>query len=502
MENPVLNPDQAGRQINSNFKTFKIKIMNMFKIKLMKICLFILMSASLAFGQNGHSEKIDELLSMLHNQQQFNGSIIIAEKGKITFKKSYGAANQETNRTVDENTVFELASVSKQFTAMGIVILKERGKLSYDDKLTKFFPELEEYKNVSIRNLLNHTSGIPDYINPTSLSSFDPTKINKNQDVINYLIKNKIKLDFEPNTKFAYSNTGYVLLASIIEKVSGKSFGDFLHKSIFKPLKMNNTFVYMRRLAPRKIDNYAFGYAFSYEKNKYTLPDEMAKFVVFLDGIVGDGNISSTAMDMLKWDRALRAEKLISKESLKEIYTPAVLSDKTPTKYGFGWFIENNKDYGDFVWHSGSFPGYKTYIGRHLTNDKTIIILQNYNDVVLPSSNIAEIVYDKPMTKIYRKQINIDAEILAKYIGEYKDKADEKNTITLTKGDNCIIYNSSTKHKDWDLKLFPESNNYFFAKVTNIQIEFATTESGEITLKLYQSGKLIGEGVKIKQPVK
>lgn len=468
-----------------------MKITNIFKLLLA----YSLMTTFI-FGQSNYS-RIDELISMLYNQQQFNGTILIAENGKITFKKSYGIANEETKKPIDENTIFELASVSKQFTAMGIVILKERGKLSYEDKLTKFFPALDEYKDVTVRNLLTHTSGLPDYINPTRLQLLDQNKINKNDDLIDFLVKQKLQLSFAPGTKFSYSNTGYVLLASIIEKVSGVTYADFLKRNIFNPLKMKNTFVYNRRLAPRKLNNYAYGYGFSEKENKYVLPDNVAKFVVFLDGIVGDGNISSTALDLLKWDQALRAGKLISKQGLQEIYSPAILNDGTQTKYGFGWFIGDKKDYGNYVYHSGGFPGYVTYIARYLTTNKTLIILQNHHGSVLPASNLTEILYNKPITKIYPKQIQLDEKSIEKFVGEYRDKDDEKLIITITKGNNCLIYNS-TKHQNWNLKLFPESDKSFFAKDTNFQIEFTSMEKGDIKIKLFESGKVISEGMKTK----
>lgn len=467
------------------------------KIKLLIILLAV--SVQFIYGQS-KSEKIDELLSMLHNQEQINGSVLIAEKGKIIFKKSYGLANEETKKVLDENSIFELASVSKQFTAMGIVILKERGKLSYDDKITKFLPELEEFKNVSVRNLLNHTSGIPDYFGRKIMSLLDNTKINNNQDVIEIFRKNSIKLAFEPNTKYEYCNTNYLLLASIIEKVSGQRFVDFLQKSIFNPLKMKNTFVYTRRLAPRKIPNYAFGYTYISDLKKKILPDnfDYFKFVVYLDGIVGDGNISSTVNDLLKWDRALYKNKLISKESLKELFTPANLPDGKPSNYSFGWFPEKNKDYGEIVSHTGAFPGYKTFIERHLTSDKTIIILQNFDTAVLPRKNIREILYDQPLTKVFRKQVKISPQILAKYVGEYKDKSDEKNIISITQEDNWLIYNST--NQKWNLRFYPESNTSFFPKVgpPNLQIEFVTEEGGASIIRLYQNGKVITEGVKVK----
>lgn len=473
--------------------------MNKFLVVFVVLGLFLI-SFSTASGTSGQSksEKIDDLLSMLHDQDQFNGNVLIAEKGRVIFKKSYGLANEESKKVLDENSIFELASVSKQFTAMGIVILKERGKLSYDDKITKFIPELEEFKNVSIRNLLNHTSGIPDYFGRSIMPLLDSARTNNNQDIIEIFRKNSIKLAFEPNTKYEYCNTNYLLLASIIEKVSVQKFGDFLNKSIFKPLKMKNTFVYTRRLAPRKIPDYVLGYIYVNDLKKKLLPDNFDnfKFVVYLDGIVGDGNVSSTVNDLLKWDRALYKNKLISKEGLKELFTSAILADGKPSNYSFGWFLENNKDYGEIVSHTGAFPGYKTFIERHLTNDKTIIILQNFDNVMLPRKNIREILYDQPVTKVFRKQIKISSEILAKYVGEFKDKSDEKNIISITQEDNWLIYNST--NQKWNLRFYPESNTFFFPKggPPNLQIEFVTEANGALIIKLYQNGKVIAEGVR------
>lgn len=443
--------------------------------------------------------KIDELLTMLHNQDQLNGFILIAEKGKATFKKGYGYANEETKQGFDENTIFELASVSKQFTAMGIVILKEKGKLSYDDKITKFIPKLEDYKDISVRNLLNHTSGIPDYINPKYFELFDKSKINTNKDLIDILAKEKVRPLFEPGSKFRYSNTGYVLLASIIESVSKQSYASFLEKCIFKPLKMKRTFVYSRRLSPRKLDNYAMGYTWNVKEQKKVIPDteEWLKFVIYLDGILGDGNISSSAADLLKWEQAFNTEKLVSKESINEIFTPVVLNDKTNSEYGFGWFVNDSKEYGKIVSHTGSFPGYKTSIERYLASAKTVILLQNYDRTVLPRKNIREAIYNQPLTKVFRKQIAISPDLIDKYVGDYKDKSDEKSIISITKGGNWLVYNS-TENKGWNLPLFPESETLFFSKALPLYIEFVESDKKEMAIKLYQDGKLVGEAVKIK----
>lgn len=361
------------------------------------ITIAFLLVGQLVFGQNIIG-KIDSLLNSAYSKKKINGNFLIAEKGKIIYNKSFGYTNEFTKEKLNENSVFELASVSKQFTAMAIMILKENGKLNLIDDITKFIPELSTYKGITIRNLLNHTGGLPDYQEIMD-SLFDKSKIAVNKDIINLFAIHKPKLLFEPNTKWKYSNTGYALLGSIIEKVSGMDYGDYLNKVIFKPLKMNNTKVFRRRFTSKKINNYAFGYVYSDSLKKYFLPDDLSetKFVVYLDGIFGDGTVNSTVIDLLKWDRALYSKKLLSTEGMKEIFEVATLNDKSKTKYGFGWFVDENVDFGKVVSHSGGWPGYVIYIDRHITNDKTIIILQNHDNVSIPIKSINSILYNKPL---------------------------------------------------------------------------------------------------------
>lgn len=252
----------------------------------------LLIFGHFSFGQS-RVQKIDRLLDSLYSQQKFNGNIVIAEKGEIIYNRSYGLANETTKEKLNQNSVFELASCSKQFTAMGIVILKEKGKLNLDDKITKYIPELSTYKEISVKNLLHHTGGLPDYM-PIMDTLWDKSKIATNRDVIDIFGKYKPKPLFEPNSKHEYSNTGYALLATIIERSSGQTYATFLEENIFKPLKMKNTFVYNRRLSPKKIKHYALGYLYIKSQNKYVLPDdyEKTKMVFWLDGVVGDGTLS------------------------------------------------------------------------------------------------------------------------------------------------------------------------------------------------------------------
>jgi CubicO group peptidase (beta-lactamase class C family)/outer membrane protein OmpA-like peptidoglycan-associated protein len=365
-----------------------------------KATLILLLIVHLAFGQDKRVQRIDSLLNSLYSDKEINGSFLIAEKDKIIYNKSFGYANEETKEKLNENSVFELASCSKQFTAMAIMMLKEKGKLNLDDSLSKFIPQLSFYKNITIRNLLNHTSGIPDYTKWMD-SLYDNLKIATNKDVISFFAKYKPKVHFAPNDKWEYSNTGYAFLATIIEKVSGLTYAYFLDSAIFKPLKMNNTFIYHRFLSPKKIDNYAVGYWYSDSLSNYILPNILKelRFVIWLDGIVGDGSIHSTVMDLFKWDRALCTTKLVSKESMNEIFSDAILNDKSKTNYGFGWQVDSTTDCGKIVWHDGGWPGYVTYIERQIDNGKTIIMLQNHNDAIIPRKDLVRIIYNQPFSK-------------------------------------------------------------------------------------------------------
>jgi CubicO group peptidase (beta-lactamase class C family) len=370
-------------------KTRKMKI---------KLAVILMILGQFAFGQN-KVQKIDSLMNTLFSTHDFNGNVLVAEKGKILYSHSFGFANEKTKEKLTVNSIFETGSVSKQFTAMAIMILKEKGKLNLDDEIKKYIPELSNYKNITIRNLLNHTGGFPDYMEIMD-SLFDKSKIATNKDIVALYSKYKPKVLFEPNSKFEYSNTGYAFLATIIENVSRLTYAEYLRKNIFKPLKMKNTFIYNRRLNPKKVTNYALGYFSPDSLTGYILPDdfEETKFVIWLDGIVGDGTVNSTVTDLLKWDRALYKNILLSEDGMKAIFEVATLNTKTKTSYAMGWEIEKFDVYSKMTRHGGSWPGYVAYIERHIENDKTIIILQNHeDDISIPLKAIRKILYNKQL---------------------------------------------------------------------------------------------------------
>jgi CubicO group peptidase (beta-lactamase class C family) len=444
----------------------------------LKSTLALLFLVQFAFGQN-RIQKIDSLLSSKYNNGKLNGNVLIAEKGKVIYNRSFGLANEITKEKLNENSIFELESVSKQFTAMAIVILKEQGKLNYDDKITKYLPELSNYSNVSIRNLLNHTSGIPDYLemlNSPSAKEYASTnlvgKIATNKDIIAFFSKYKPQLKFEPNTVFEYSNTGYVFLASIIERLSGMTYADYLDKVIFKPLEMSNTLVYTRRLFPKNLNNYAYGHVYSDSLKKYCLIDSLTKAVTLLDGIVGDARVNSTVSDLLKWDRALYTDKLVSHASMKVIFQGAKLRDNTIVPYGFGWFLEDNSGYGKISKHGGSGEGYSTYIERDIDNAKTIIILQNHSSALFPLGEVHHIIYNRP----YPKVIELTNEQLQKLVGTYVFQEGFKMNISISEG------HLDVQAPGQDVTpFFPENELLFFSKVLEAKIQFEKNETGEVT---------------------
>jgi len=401
------------------------------KMKNIILPILISLTSNITFAQNSEKIQLDSLFTTLYQKEMFNGNVLIADKGKIMFEKSYGLANEEAKQKLNTETIFELASVSKQFTAMGIVLLEKQGKLKYDDDISTYIPELDFYETITIRNLLNHTSGLPDYMELLE-EKWDKSQFATNQDIVNELALYKPKLIFQPGEKYEYSNTGYALLALIIEKVSKKSFADFLNKNIFKPLEMNHTQVYRSRFEPKKIENYALGYVTDSTGNKVFL-DSFGKefYTYYLDGIVGDGMVNSTTEDLLKWDRALYTDKLVNSNDKQLIFGSAETKNGKETNYGFGWFIENTEKYGKIVNHSGGWAGYITYIERHLDNDKTIIILQNNSTELtsLPIKEVRRILYNEPLKTDNLKPATPTLEELDKYVGVY---VNEEIPLTIT----------------------------------------------------------------------
>jgi len=358
-----------------------IKLFKLGQIKLI-VRLALLIALVLSSCQaNKHIEgnKYEAFISQAHAKGQFNGNVLIVENGKIAFQGSYGIRKIEPLDSLTLNSIFRIGSVSKQFTAMGIMKLKESGLLTYDQNIKDFIPELP-YEGVTIRHLLNHVSGLPDYTRPMSqnwkseLENNNPDKfVSGNIDLIKMFAELKPKIHFEPGEKWEYSNTGYVLLASIISRVSGIPFGQFLKEQIFEPVKMTNTSVY--NFVPGddpQMPNRVYGF-----KTELNGIDLVSTDVHYLNRVVGDGGVYSTLEDLLKWDRILYTENLISQSTLEEAFSPTTLNNGDITNYGFGWRIDKSPSGKKVVYHTGGWNGFSAYIYREIEENNCIIYLTN-----------------------------------------------------------------------------------------------------------------------------
>ena len=324
-------------------------------------------------ADNLFSTRADSLMSTFPD---FNGVVLLAKGGRPIYHRAFGYQNFVTKEKVDTASFFELASVSKQFTAMIIMQLKEENKLNFDDGIEKYLGQLH-YGNITIRNLLNHTSGLPDY-QAIMDAHWDKSKVADNDDIIEYLRKYHPPKLFEPGTQYEYSNTGYILLASIAELVSGEDFIELSRSKIFRPVGMNATDI---RTLPEKtnIKNFAWGHIYVAEEQRYVQADSFpsSNYTIWLGNRKGPGRISSTSSDLLRWDRALYSERIIKQLTLEEAFTPARLNNDSLSYYGFGWDIRTSQNGKRIVRHNGDNPGYKTQIIRHLDEDKTLIVLCN-----------------------------------------------------------------------------------------------------------------------------
>ncbi len=346
------------------------------------LCLFSLSPAQTKI------EKIDELIQSYIKNGSFNGALLVAEKGMVIYKKAFGYAHFDNRDKIRTDSQFRLASVSKQFTAMAIILLNEKNKLKYDDNIKKYLPSLP-YENITIRHILTHTSGLPDYMTlfekywDVKNSSSAKRKIATNKDVINMLAEHAPPLLFKPGEKWKYSNTAYVLVASIVEKVSGIKFSNFLQKHIFSLLNMKSSLVYSP-IDGQKMNHRTYGYRKDHKK--YVFYD-----FSYLNGIAGDGAIYSTLDDLFLWDQALYTEKLVSKSAIKDAFTPVKLNNGETKEYGFGWTVKNDK-HGKTVSHGGSWVGFRTFILRDIKRKNTIILLCNVSPA--PEKEVTYLIKD------------------------------------------------------------------------------------------------------------
>jgi len=310
--------------------------------------------------------RLDAVFQKLRNTYGFNGAVLLSENNHVIYKKAYGYADLKSREELSTQSVFQLASVSKQFTAVAVMLLKSKGLLKYDDRIVKFFPDFP-YTEVTIRQLLNHRGGLPDYrwfLDPYLTDKFAPVS---NQFMMTQFARYKPAAYFSSGSHHAYSNTGYAVLAALVEKISGVSFSKFMHLAVFKPLGMKNTYVYSKceRANPPKAVK-------GYEKNgRWEAPNDC------FNGITGDKNVYSTVEDLFLWDQALYSGKLLPQAELEEAYKPGNPELKGYRNYGFGFRINQQVKDKKIVYHSGWWRGFRTFFLRNITDHSSIIILSN-----------------------------------------------------------------------------------------------------------------------------
>lgn len=321
--------------------------------------------------------QLDKWLSSLYSQGKFQGVVLLATDGEVIFSKGYGFADNKGKEQLMQHSSFNLASVSKQFTAAGITLLKHQGKLSYSDELQKFIPELSFYNDVTIRHLLNHTSGIPDYLSLAN-DYIPENETVTTEKLIKVYSERKPSFKFKPGDKFQYSNIGYVLLAEIIERITDKSYADYLRKNIFQPLDMSHTKVF-NLLSKDEPNNRVYGFKRKYLLFGKKLPSDLNRF----DGVAGDGGIYSSAHDLFVWHQALLSGVFIPVEEITEVYQSGALNNGRKIGYGFGWFTNNDGT----VEHAGGWQGFASYLYRHPEDGKLIVVLDNTANILRVTSN-------------------------------------------------------------------------------------------------------------------
>ncbi|HEV7423678.1 MAG TPA: serine hydrolase [Candidatus Paceibacterota bacterium] len=417
---------------------------------------------------------LDSLVSAYERQNSFNGTVLVAQKGKIILEKGYGFENKKENKLNTANTIYQIGSITKQFTSAIILQLVEKQKMGLQDRLSKYIPDYPMGDSITVENLLTHTSGIYNYTDDENFMKTSSERPISRDSLIN-LFKNK-PLDFPPGTKWSYSNSGYILLGIIIEKVTHKSYFQVARESIFEPLEMSHTgFDFTNLKSPDKATGYSGDFS-----TPVGIVDSSVSFAA--------GSIYTTVGDLYKWDQALYTNRIISQALLQKAFTPY------KSNYGYGWQIvtEYNKKITE---HGGGITGFVSYILRVPDDQICIIALSN-----VPSPTPAIIANQinglfngkKPELPVARKEIHLDSGTLKLYTGEYELAPSFHIVITMEKG--VLEAQATNQGKN---PLFAEKANFFFLKVVDAQVEFFQGPDGKIDhLVLYQNGQKV-EGKKL-----
>ena len=318
------------------------------------------------------SAKVDRLFAGFTAGVQPGAGVLVVQRGKIVHEAVYGYADVERRVPLTVEATFRLDSVSKQFTAMAIMILADDGKLKYDDPISQYLPELSSYPGVTIRHLLNHTGGLPEYYEEIEKISQWPSNADAK-----VLLGKMARPVFTPGSRYEYSNPGYDMLAQVVEAASGQTFAAFVQERIFKPLGMTHSLVHdhTKPAVERRVLGYDNEPEHKRGPDRFVLNDEHA-----LNGIVGSGGVFSTLGDMYLWDQSFYGDKLVERATLDQAFTGATLNDGKQIDYGFGWRMGEYR-HSRRIEHGGAWVGFRSHIARHPGIGLTIVILGNRSDL-------------------------------------------------------------------------------------------------------------------------
>jgi CubicO group peptidase (beta-lactamase class C family) len=429
----------------------------------------ILLLQTAAFAQKSKIVLINDFVMAKQKHHNFNGNILVAEKGRIIYKKSVGFSDFKTRQPLSDRSVFNIASISKQFTAAAVLLCWERGLLSLDDALSQYFPEIP-YEGITIRQMLTHTSGLPEQ-NELLYKYWNSDGPATNKDMIELLVKQKPPAAFKPGEGFKYCNTNYSLLASIVEKVSGQRFQYFMAANIFGPAGMKQTHILDLENGYKTIPNLTSNYIFDPEKERFSLPEEIPQWkkAIPVAGMVGAGNVYSTAMDLLKWQESLKTEKILSRKLLGEMERPHVKASVNGSDaYGYGLAVKSI--YGDTkIFHYGGTLGYWNSLQHFKNADRTVIVLSNNESEKGLTNAIAAILFDQKVAlPSAHREIRLAEEQLYKFVGTYEANGNFAFAIENRSGKLYRVIKSGDAQE-----LKPESKSrLFYDDGSDRQIEF------------------------------
>lgn len=327
------------------------------------------------------SSLIDDYFQSKYENNKFNGVVLFANCGDPFFKKSYGVTNFKSKDSLTLSSSFQLASVSKPLTSLAILQLYDQGLIKFTDDVRKYIPELP-YEGITIDMLLTHKSGLFNYMYFCDRFWDSWTTPISNEETISLICKEKPDVWFYPGKKYNYSNTGYLLLASIVERISGVSFIEYMEKNIFKPSEMDDTHIFDACLSPSVKKEGVIGYR----------PNKREAENSYLDGVVGDKGVYSNVLDLFKLDQVLYTNTLVKQSTLKIAYTAKHKKLHIDDNYGYGWRIDSSDSNAKVVYHAGWWKGFRTHFIRILPNQATIIVLSNHQRGRIPRKELMKLI--------------------------------------------------------------------------------------------------------------